>query len=420
MSDDPRARVAATARDARTARGGGGRLRGSRLRPGHPRPARSSACCARCSASALSPRSATTRRLALRHRAHEPTWSGSSTTSSERPSGSTRSARELTETRDGAAHRRRPRRPPRCARRRARLEALGILAGTLAGQRTRRRAPDRRPGRRSPRRMLLDTVQELRDAGAEAIQIGDVRVVASTSFVDGPDGTVVADGVDLGRRTRSARWATRDTIGAALAIPGGVVETLAGGGAATVDAPRRGRRSTPCGSSDASVRSAGPDAVSGRHRHDRTSVSDFEYPDDLQYTAEHEWVRVDERRRRRGRHHRLRPGRARRHRLRGPARRWAPWSPPAARAARSSRPRASARSTRRSPARSWPRNEALDRRARDGQLRPVRRRVAGRDPAADAAARPTDCSTPRPTGRCSSSLTAVGPLGRLTGPWRPA
>ena len=46
--------------------------------------------------------------------------------------------------------------------------------------------------------MLLDTLQELRDAGAEAVEISSldgpaVRVVASTSFVD------PAEGVDGGR-----------------------------------------------------------------------------------------------------------------------------------------------------------------------------------------------------------------------------
>ena len=36
--------------------------------------------------------------------------------------------------------------------------------------------------------LLLDALQELRDAGAEAVQIGDVRVVADTWFADVPTG----------------------------------------------------------------------------------------------------------------------------------------------------------------------------------------------------------------------------------------
>jgi len=44
---------------------------------------------------------------------------------------------------------------------------------------------------------LVDTVQELRNAGAEAMQInGEVRVIASTSFEDGVGGIVV-DGKEL-------------------------------------------------------------------------------------------------------------------------------------------------------------------------------------------------------------------------------
>ena len=60
---------------------------------------------------------------------------------------------------------------------------LGILAGTVAAE---------GPGivvtidGVDDAALLLDTVQELRDAGAEAIQLGDVRVVASTYFTQAP------------------------------------------------------------------------------------------------------------------------------------------------------------------------------------------------------------------------------------------
>ena len=70
-----------------------------------------------------------------------------------------------------------------------REENLGILAGTL---------PAVGPGVRividDPRgavsdAVLVDAVQELRDAGAEAIEINNsIRVVASTAFGQGPDG----------------------------------------------------------------------------------------------------------------------------------------------------------------------------------------------------------------------------------------
>ena len=119
---------------------------------------------------------------------------------------------------------------------RQRLEVLGILAGTLpaTGPGIRLRIDD--PDDRVTAAMLIDTVQELRDAGAEAIQIGDVRVVANTAFVDGPD-SVVADGSELRPPYEFVAIGDAATMRSALGIPGGVLETLRSGGAeGTVDA----------------------------------------------------------------------------------------------------------------------------------------------------------------------------------------
>ena len=69
---------------------------------------------------------------------------------------------------------------------------------------------------------MLDAVQELRDAGAEAIQIGDVRVVADTWFADTDDGHRGRGhrGAPAlrhhGHRRRATPWP------AAMEIPGGV------------------------------------------------------------------------------------------------------------------------------------------------------------------------------------------------------
>jgi len=113
---------------------------------------------------------------------------------------------------------------------RRRLEVLGILAGTLpaTGPGIRLRITD--PDNRVTAAMLIDTVQELRDAGAEAIQVGPVRVVANTSFVDGPDG-VVADGTELRPPYEFVAIGDPATMKSALDIPGGVLETLRSGGA---------------------------------------------------------------------------------------------------------------------------------------------------------------------------------------------
>lgn len=77
---------------------------------------------------------------------------------------------------------------------------------------------------------LLDTVQELRDAGAEAMQVGTVRIVASTWFRDGPDG-VEADGVHLERPYRFTVIGDPATMSSAMEIPGGVSESMRSKGA---------------------------------------------------------------------------------------------------------------------------------------------------------------------------------------------
>ncbi|MCG8655419.1 DUF881 domain-containing protein [Yimella sp. NH-Cas1] len=107
-----------------------------------------------------------------------------------------------------------------------RLAALGILAGTVpaTGPGIEMRIPDSE--RRIQPNNILDTVQELRDAGAEAIQINDVRVVASTWFGLSMEGQLIVDG-----KTIAAPYIVRaigdpHTVSTALAIPGGVLETL--------------------------------------------------------------------------------------------------------------------------------------------------------------------------------------------------
>jgi uncharacterized protein YlxW (UPF0749 family) len=73
--------------------------------------------------------------------------------------------------------------------------------------------------------MLLDTVQELRAAGAEAIQVNGVRVVASTHF-SGTGGDVRVDGVAVRAPYRFKAIGRPQDLEPALDIPGGVVQTL--------------------------------------------------------------------------------------------------------------------------------------------------------------------------------------------------
>ena len=76
-------------------------------------------------------------------------------------------------------------------------------------------------------------MQELRDAGAEAIQINEVRVIGSTSFVDTPTGSRLT-GRWYRRHTSIRAIGDPATMSSALAIPGGVIEGFTEAGVATV------------------------------------------------------------------------------------------------------------------------------------------------------------------------------------------
>jgi uncharacterized protein YlxW (UPF0749 family) len=121
-----------------------------------------------------------------------------------------------------------------------RADELGVLAGSL---------PATGPGLlvrfegntdQVKARAVLDAVQELRGAGAEAMQIsgvdgGAVRVVASTFFLDG-DGGITVDGRLLTAPYTIAVIGDPETMRTALNIPGGVVELVGqAGGTVTMD-----------------------------------------------------------------------------------------------------------------------------------------------------------------------------------------
>jgi uncharacterized protein YlxW (UPF0749 family) len=117
---------------------------------------------------------------------------------------------------------------------RERLQSYAILAGT---------APVTGPGISvivddpdggMTQTMLLDAIQELRDAGAEAIQVGSVRVVASShvGVAEGDGGgSVTLDGAVLVPPFRIVAVGEPDTLAGGLAIPGGFLDSLRGAGA---------------------------------------------------------------------------------------------------------------------------------------------------------------------------------------------
>lgn len=108
-----------------------------------------------------------------------------------------------------------------------RLDTLGVLAGTVPAVGPGVRMTIEDPALKVSGTVLLDIVQELRDAGAEVIQIGAVRVVASTSFVDA-EGVVFIDAQEVSRPFTIAAIGEPSTLSSAMNIPGGVSETVRG------------------------------------------------------------------------------------------------------------------------------------------------------------------------------------------------
>lgn len=111
-----------------------------------------------------------------------------------------------------------------------RADELGILAGTL---------PAVGPGlvvRMGPSTspissiLVLETIEELRGAGAEAMEISgtnspSVRIIASTWVVEGTNGVVV-DGVPLQGTLTITAIGDGQTMQTALSIPGGVADSV--------------------------------------------------------------------------------------------------------------------------------------------------------------------------------------------------
>ncbi|MFG2886556.1 DUF881 domain-containing protein [Streptomyces sp. NPDC048297] len=102
---------------------------------------------------------------------------------------------------------------------------LGILAGTVAAQGPGITVTVEDTKGTVKADMLLDAIQELRAAGAEAIQINGVRVVANTYLADSGK-KVSVDGNKINAPFRFQVIGKPQDLEPALNIPGGVVQTL--------------------------------------------------------------------------------------------------------------------------------------------------------------------------------------------------
>ena len=106
-----------------------------------------------------------------------------------------------------------------------RLDALGILAGTVPAHGPGIRMTISDPAGKVTFPVLLDAVQELRDAGAEAIQINDVRIVASSHFGPAASGIEI-DGKNVSQPYTITAIADPATMSSAMEIPGGLSENV--------------------------------------------------------------------------------------------------------------------------------------------------------------------------------------------------
>lgn len=120
---------------------------------------------------------------------------------------------------------------------RERAEVLGILAGTVPAVGPGIRITvEAEPGVLGTDQ-LLNGLQELRDSGAEAIEIDDrIRVVAETAVVDSPEEGLTVGGVPLAAPFTVDAIGDPETLASALTFAGGfIVEVQQVGGRVEVE-----------------------------------------------------------------------------------------------------------------------------------------------------------------------------------------
>lgn len=107
-----------------------------------------------------------------------------------------------------------------------RLTMLGILAGTVPATGPGITLTMADPQQAITSAAIVDAIEELRDAGAEAMQINNVRIVASTWVNVTATGKVTVDGTALTAPYVITAIGDPHTMSTAMSIPGGVVESL--------------------------------------------------------------------------------------------------------------------------------------------------------------------------------------------------
>jgi uncharacterized protein YlxW (UPF0749 family) len=104
---------------------------------------------------------------------------------------------------------------------------------------------------------LIDLVQELRDAGAEAVAVNGQRVGAASAFAP-QAGTIALDGTALRAPFRVTAIGESATLEAGLTIRGGAVETLSAAKGVHVDVQRQADLTLPALTRAPTLRAAHP------------------------------------------------------------------------------------------------------------------------------------------------------------------
>ena len=125
-----------------------------------------------------------------------------------------------------------------------RLRSLEVLSGTVPvfGPGIEARVQD--PRQAVTYDLLIGTVEELRDSGAEALSINGHRLGAA-SWLAGDNGHIVADQVTLAPPYVIAAVGDPATLDSGLKIPGGALDSLSAVPGVSVDVHRQARLDLP-------------------------------------------------------------------------------------------------------------------------------------------------------------------------------
>jgi len=140
---------------------------------------------------------------------------------------------------------------------RQQLDDLEVLAGTVPVHGPGVVVTIDDPERSLAYDSLIDTVEELRDAGAEAIAINQRRVSATTAFAEAND-AITIDGSALQAPYIVTAIGQASTLESGLEIPGGAVDSLSAAKGVKVDVVRQADLQLPALQRPPSFKAARP------------------------------------------------------------------------------------------------------------------------------------------------------------------